>query len=236
MFHYILEYCILLCHHSISTLIVPVILRVLSALHWLIAATSGTLMFLLLSLALAYAVAFAVMVHHHGWPRPRFGLHAWFYAHYMNWRYSPVRYFLRNTWELYKITHDLHAPLSLQCSRSADDEKIISLKLDNSIVRAETHPEGFMFLKAHTSNVEVVEATQAVKVHYSKHQFARSIIVEALPEPPRQKLVADNDSQQQDSPALLEDDHERASPQPAPSNKRQAGAGGKQGSAKRRKP
>jgi hypothetical protein len=50
-----------------------------STLHWLLASTARTLMFLFVTLFLSYAVAFAIMVHNNGWPRPLYGIYSWLY-------------------------------------------------------------------------------------------------------------------------------------------------------------
>jgi len=186
MFHYILEYCILLCYHSINTLIVPFVSGVFSTLHWLLAATAGTLMFLFVTLFLSYTVAFVIMVYSHGWPRSRFGLYNWFKFHYDSWKLSPMRCFLRNVWELFKITHDLHKPLSLKC-RPLYKGSEISLEFDDTIVKGHTSNVTDNFTRVETLHVPLVMTTQATTILYTRQlQGDDDVLIKAIPVQPRQ--------------------------------------------------
>lgn len=230
MFHYILEYCILLCYHSINTLIVPFVFCVFSTLHWLLAATAGTLMFLFVTLFLSYAVAFVIMVYNHGWPRPRFGFSSWLYSHFDYWYSSPMRFFLRNVWELFKITHDLHKPLSLKC-KPLDGGNEISLKFDETIVKAHTSNVTNTFTMAESLHVPHIMAMQTTTILYTRHpQFSEDVLVKAMPTQPLEddQVVATHTA----APTAP-----TANPQPAtpPTKKRPAATGGKPGNAKRSK-
>jgi len=220
MFHYLLEYCIRLCYHSVSTLALPIITSAVSALIWLWAAVSGTLMFLMVSLALAYAVAFAALVYNHGWPRPQFGIHSWVRTHCRQWDNSPMRYFLCNVWELFKITHDLHKPLSVQCRHSEGGSEI-SLKYDQTIVKAHTSNVTNNFTMAESEHVSHIKAMKTTTILYTRHpQFDGSVLAKEMPTAPL------NDDQDEVAPPAAE---------PAPTKKRPAPASAKPGPAKRGK-
>lgn len=182
MFHYILEYCILLCYHSINTLIVPAVSCAFSTLHWLLAATAGTLMFLFVTLFLSYAVAFAIMVHNHGWPRPRFGLYNWFRFHYNHWKSSPMHYFLLNVWELFKFTHNLYLPFSVKCKSHE-----ISFEMNTTVVKTHIDSESNYFSTVETSYVPEITALQTMTVFYTGDpQFNQPVLVREMPNKPRQ--------------------------------------------------
>ena len=184
MFHYILEYCILLCYHSINTLIVPAVSCVFSTLHWLLAATAGTLMFLFVTLFLSYAVAFAIMVYNHGWPEPRFGLWYWFKFHFTSWRFSSMHHFLCNVWELFKLSHDLYMPISVKCRR-LDKGSEISLNMNDTIVKAHTDRESTYFLFAETSYVSSIMALKTKTILYTDDQrFNDPVLVKEMPKEP----------------------------------------------------
>jgi hypothetical protein len=260
MFHYILEYCILLCNHSINTLIVPFVFCVFSTLHWLLAATAGTLMFLFVTLFLSYTVAFVIMVHNHGWPRSRCGFYNWLCSHYEHWYHSPLRYFLRNVWELFKVTHDLHQPLSLKC-KPLDEGNEISLMFGSTIVKAHTNNSINLFTMAESLHVPHVIALQTTTILYTRHpQHFTDVLVKAMPaQPLDDDRVAAAATSASAAPTQLHSSSTEptqlpipetaptqlptavttptANPQPAtpPTKKRPAATGGKPGNAKRGK-
>ena len=190
-------------------------------------------MFLFVTLFLSYAVAFAIMVYNHGWPRSHCGFYNWLCSHYEHWYHSPLRYFLRNVWELFKVTHDLQKPLSLKC-KPLDEGNEISLKFDETIVKAHTSNVTNTFTMAESLHVPHIMALQTTTILYTRHpQFSEDVLVKAMPaQPLEDDQVAATHTAAPTAPTAP-----TANPHPATPNlkKRPATTGGRQGGAKRGK-